>query len=67
MLLSHLAKPGARYLYCRLIDLATEQILVLRLEGTTYVEHGVFRRGAQVISVLLESFAIAVAAVLDAE
>ena len=49
-----------------LIDPATEQIIVLRLEGTTYVEHGVFRRGAQATSVLLEGFAIAVAAVLDA-
>ena len=49
-----------------LIDPATEQIIVLRLEGTTYVEHGVFGRGAQATSVLLEGFAIAVAAVLDA-
>jgi Uma2 family endonuclease len=49
-----------------LIDPATEQITVLRLEGTTYVEHGVFGRGAQATSVLLEGFAIAVAAVLDA-
>jgi hypothetical protein len=30
------------------------------------VEHGVFGRGAQATSVLLEGFAIAVAAVLDA-
>jgi Uma2 family endonuclease len=49
-----------------LIDPAIEQIIVLRLEGTTYVEHGVFRRGAQATSALLEGFAIAVATVLDA-
>jgi Uma2 family endonuclease len=49
-----------------LVDPATEQISVLRLAGSTYVEHGVFRRGAQATSALIEGFAIAVAAVLDA-
>ena len=43
-----------------------EQIIVLRREGATYVEHGVFRRGTEASSTLLEGFAVAVAAVLDA-
>jgi hypothetical protein len=42
-------------------------MLVLRLAGTTYVEHGVFTRGMQATSALLEGFTVAVAAVLDAE
>ena len=50
-----------------IINPATEQILVLRLAGTAYVEHGVFTRGTQATSVLLDGFTVAVAAVLDAE
>jgi Uma2 family endonuclease len=50
-----------------IINPATEQILVLRLAGTTYVEHGVFARGTQATSALLEGFTVAVAAVLEAE
>jgi Uma2 family endonuclease len=49
-----------------LVDPMTEQISVLRLEGTTYVEHGVFPRGTQATSALLEGFAVAVTAVLEA-
>ncbi len=44
----------------------TEQIMVLRREGATYAEHGVFRRGTEANSALLEGFTVAVAAVLDA-
>ena len=33
------------------------------LEGTAYVEHGIFMRGTQATSVLLEGFTVAVAAV----
>jgi hypothetical protein len=44
----------------------TAQILVLRLEGTAYVEHGIFTRGTQATSVLLKGFAVVVADVLDA-
>ena len=49
-----------------IVNPATEQILVLRLAGTAYVEHGVFTRGTQATSALLEGFTVAVAAVLDA-
>jgi len=50
-----------------IVNPAAEQILVLRLAGTAYVEHGVFTRGAQATSVLLDGFTVAVAAVLDAD
>jgi len=50
-----------------IVNPATEQILVLRLAGTAYVEHGVFTRGTQATSALLADFTVAVAAVLDAE
>jgi Uma2 family endonuclease len=49
-----------------IVNQASEQILVLRLAGTAYVEHGVFTRGTQATSALLEGFTVAVAAVLDA-
>ena len=42
------------------------QIIVLRLEGTAYVEHGVYTRGMQAASALLEGFTVAVDAALDA-
>jgi Uma2 family endonuclease len=35
-----------------IVNPTTEQIFVLRLAGTTYVEHGVFTRGTQATSVL---------------
>lgn len=44
-----------------------ETIMVLRLEETTYREHGVFRRDEVATSVILPGFAIPVAAILDAE
>jgi Uma2 family endonuclease len=50
-----------------IVNPATEQILVLRLAGTAYVEHGVFTRGTQATSALLEGFTVAVTTVLDAE
>jgi Uma2 family endonuclease len=49
-----------------IVNPAAEQIMVLRLAGTAYVEHGVFRRDAQATSAMLEGFSVAVAAVLDA-
>jgi Uma2 family endonuclease len=49
-----------------IVNPAVEQILVLRLAGTAYVEHGVFTRGTQATSALLEGFMVAVATVLDA-
>ena len=42
-------------------------ITVLRLEQGAYVEHGVFGRGQQATSALLQGFSVAVDAVLDAE
>jgi Uma2 family endonuclease len=49
-----------------IVNPAKAQILVFRLAGTAYVEHGVFRRGAQATSALLEGFGVEVVAVLDA-
>jgi Uma2 family endonuclease len=49
-----------------IVNPVTQQIMVLHLEGTAYVEHGIFTRGTQATSVLLEGFTVAVADVLDA-
>jgi Uma2 family endonuclease len=49
-----------------IVNPASEQIVVLCLAGTAYVEHGLFTRGTQATSALLEGFTVAVAAVLDA-
>lgn len=49
-----------------IVNTASEQILVLRLAGAAYVEHGVFRRDTQATSALLEGFTVPVAAVLNA-
>jgi Uma2 family endonuclease len=49
-----------------IVNPAAEQIIVLRLEGTTYVEHGVFLHSAQATSALLEGFSVPVADALDA-
>lgn len=43
-----------------------ETVTVLVLQETAYVEHGVFRRGEQVTSELLEAFSVAVDEVFDA-
>jgi hypothetical protein len=40
---------------------------VLRLDEGAYVEHGVFGRGQQAGSALLQGFSVSVDAVLDAE
>jgi Uma2 family endonuclease len=44
-----------------------ETITVLKLEGRTYVAHGVFGRGDVATSVLLEGFTVSVDAVCDVE
>jgi Uma2 family endonuclease len=49
-----------------IVDPQEETIIVLRLEGGEYAEHGVFQRGETATSNLLESFAVKVSAVLDA-
>jgi len=49
-----------------IVDPQKSTIMVLRLEGEEYIEHGIFRRGETATSVLLEGFAVEVSAVLDA-
>jgi len=49
-----------------IVNPVEETITVLTLAGESYATHGVFRRGAVATSVLLEGFAVAVDAVLDA-
>ena len=44
-----------------------ETVLVLRLEGTGYVEAGTYRRGQSAASSLLAGFTVDVSAVLDAD
>jgi Uma2 family endonuclease len=58
------ARAGVREYW--IVNPATEQIIVLCLARTAYVEHGIFTRGMQATSVLLAGFTVAVAAVLDA-
>lgn len=50
-----------------IVDPEKITITVLRMEGSGYVEHGVFRRGTQATSALLTGFAVSVDAVFDAE
>ena len=50
-----------------IVEPERETITVLRLAEDQYVEHGVFRRGDIATSALLEGFAVAVTAVLDAD
>jgi Uma2 family endonuclease len=45
----------------------SETIIVLRLSGKTYAEHGEFKRGETATSVLLEGFSVGVDAALDAK
>lgn len=50
-----------------IVNPLSETIAVLRLEGTKYVEHGVFKRGATATSALLPELSVAVSAAFDAE
>lgn len=50
-----------------IVNPQNETITVLSLEGSRYVEHGMFRRGATATSVLLEGCSVVVDAVFDAE
>lgn len=50
-----------------IVDPAGESITVLRLDNERYVQHGVFQRGEQASSVLLDRFTVDVNAVFDAE
>ncbi|MEO7912305.1 MAG: Uma2 family endonuclease, partial [Roseiflexaceae bacterium] len=50
-----------------IVNPETETITVLRLEDTSYAEHGVFGRGAEATSALMPAFALSVDAVFDAD
>jgi Uma2 family endonuclease len=50
-----------------IVNPETQAITVLKLEGDTYATHGVFARGQQAASALLDGFAVSVDAALDAE
>ena len=50
-----------------IVDPQKFTITVLVLDNARYVAHGVFKRGERASSVLLKSFSVDVAAVLDAE
>lgn len=49
-----------------IVDPVEESVTVLRLAGDQYVTHGVFSRGEQASSILLDGFTVDVAGVLDA-
>jgi Uma2 family endonuclease len=49
-----------------IVDPRNETVTVLALRGAGYVEHGVFNRGAQADSVLLDGLKVDVSAVFDA-
>ena len=50
-----------------IVDPQTETITVLRLEGSVYVEAGIFVRGQQATSVILAGFSVDVNAVFDVD
>ncbi len=50
-----------------IINPEDETIMVLALADDQYIEHGVFKRGEQATSVLLDSFCVDVDSVFDAE
>ena len=49
-----------------IVDPRTATVTVLKLEGSAYVEHGVFPRGAQASSALLDGLTVDINAVFDA-
>lgn len=50
-----------------IVNPADETVTVLVLDGSAYVEHGVFRRGQRAVSRCLEAFSVSVAEVFDAD
>lgn len=50
-----------------IVDPKKNEILVLKLEGSHYIEHGVFRKGAKATSALLKGFSVEASAVFEAE
>jgi Uma2 family endonuclease len=59
------AEAGIREYW--IVNPLEETITVLALQGTTYVEHGIFHRGQQVTSVLLADLKVPAADVFDAK
>jgi Uma2 family endonuclease len=49
-----------------IVNPADETIIVLKLDGDGYSEHGTFRRGESAASALLDGFAVRVDEVFDA-
>lgn len=47
-----------------IVDPKRGEIIVLRLEGSRYVEHGRFKKGERAVSALLDGFAVDVSAAL---
>jgi Uma2 family endonuclease len=50
-----------------IVNALDETITVLKLQGTAYVEHGIFRRSQQTTSSLLGDLAVSTADVFDAK
>jgi Uma2 family endonuclease len=50
-----------------IVNSEDETITVLKLDGASYVEHGVFVRGDAAASAMLPGFTVSVAAVFDAK
>lgn len=50
-----------------IVNPLTDTITVMVLDGTSYVEYGVFRRGDRAVSKLLDGFSVRVDEVLDAK
>jgi Uma2 family endonuclease len=50
-----------------IVNPISESITVLRLDGETYAEAGVYRRGQKAASVLLDGFDVDVSSVFDAD
>lgn len=49
-----------------IVNPSDEPMTVLTLHGAAYAEHGIFARGATATSMLLDGFAVDVAATFDA-
>jgi Uma2 family endonuclease len=50
-----------------IVNPQSETVTILRLEATAYVEHGVFGRGSEATSVVLDGFTVNTETLFDAE